>query len=78
MNIIETVKLDFEGKKIRRKDWYFFYIFAEYKQNTESDTEHFFLKMFFSNDETKKTKYYNFTPADVLANDWEVIEDDNK
>ena len=76
MNIIEAVKLAFEGKKIRRKNWYCFYIFGEYIKI--NDTEHFFLKMFFSNDETKKPKYYRFTSADVLANDWEVIEDDNK
>lgn len=80
MNIIEAVKLAFEGKKVRRKTWYFadnnrcVYMFAEYKPTTESDMEQIPLKTFFPNSDGEPN-YSNFLPLDILANDWEVLND---
>ncbi len=80
MNSIEAVKLAFEGKKVRRKTWYFVdnnrcvYMFAAYKPTTESDIPSIPLKTFFPNSETEP-KYSNFLPSDILANDWEVINE---
>ena len=78
MNSIEAVKLAYEGKKVRRKTWYFadnnrcVYIFAACKPTTESDMSSIPLKTFFPNSEVEP-KYSNFLPADILANDWEVV-----
>ena len=80
MNSIEAVKLAFEGKKVRRKKWYFadnnscVYIFAAYEPRIESDMEQIPLKTFFPNSETEP-KYSNFLPGEILANDWEVLND---
>lgn len=80
MNIIEAVKLAFEGKKVRRKTWYFadnnrcVYMFAAYKPTTESDMEQIPLKTFFPSSDGEP-KYSNFLPLDILANDWEVVND---
>ena len=80
MNIIEAVKLAFEGKKVRRKTWYFVnnnrcvYMFAAYKPTTESDIPNIPLKTFFPNSEGEPN-YSKFLPADILANDWEVVDE---
>ena len=80
MNIIEAVKLAYEGKKVRRKTWYFadnnrcVYMFAVYKPTTESDMEQIPLKTFFPNSD-REPNYSHFLPGDILANDWEVLHD---
>jgi hypothetical protein len=80
MNIIEALKLAYEGRKVRRKTWYFadnnrcVHIFVAYKPTAESDMSQIPLKTFFPNNENE-SKYSNFLPADILADDWEVVNE---
>lgn len=76
MNSIEAVKLAFEGKKVRRKKWYFankdkcVHIFASnYDTGLRQECA---LKTDYCKDD-KSTEYTVFLPEDVLANDWEVL-----
>lgn len=77
MNSIEAVKLAFEGKKIRRKKWFFVnndrcvHIFAPKQDRKYSD--HILKKDYCKDD--KNTEYYDFLPEDILADDWEVLND---
>ena len=80
MNIIEAVKLAFEGKKIRREWWGFgdkdncvhmTNISHDGSISNENLEEVFGTN--FKNNEGRRIA--NFSPQDVLANDWEVVND---
>lgn len=75
MNIIEAVKAAYEGKRIRRKDWFFIdkeacvYIYGHRSLNGEITNliEHI--------EGSKEEKFASFLDKDILADDWEVLED---
>jgi hypothetical protein len=88
MNSIEAVKLAFEGKKIRRKKWYFeskdrcVHLFALRGMSGEL-SDHVlktaYCRMCYCStaycSSDGKTEHSTFLPEDVLANDWEVIDE---
>ncbi len=49
-------------------------MFAAYKPTKESDIPNIPLKTFYPNSEGEPN-YSKFLPADILANDWEVVND---
>ena len=76
MNIIQAVKEAFKGKRIRRKSWFFLdkdrcnYIAGV--RDILGETMHL-CQFYEGNYEEKKTAI--FLDSDILADDWEVIED---
>lgn len=76
MNVIEAVKAAFKGNKIRRKDWFFInenrcnYITGV--RDILGNMSH--LCQFYEGNDKEK-KIATFLDFDVLADDWEVIED---
>lgn len=74
MNIIEAVKLAYEGKKIRRKSWFFIdeescvYVYGHrgFKGDIINLVQHI--------EGSKEQKLATFMAEDVLAEDWEVLE----
>jgi hypothetical protein len=76
MNIIEAVKEAFKGKRIRRKSW--FYIdkdrcnYVAGVRDILGEIPHL-CQFYEGNDKEKKTAV--FLDTDILAEDWEVIED---
>jgi hypothetical protein len=76
MNIIEAVKEAFKGKRIRRKSWFFIdnnrcnYVSGVY--DILGNMSHL-CQFYEGNDKEKKTAI--FLDTDILAEDWEVIED---
>lgn len=79
MNIIEAVKLAFEGKKIRRNHWFFVdkdrcvHIFAPRDSNGKL-SDHILKTDYCKSDGS--TEYSSFLPEDILANNWEVVDDE--
>jgi hypothetical protein len=76
MNIIEAVKEAFKGKRIRRKSWFFIdkdrcnYVAGV--RDILGNMSHL-CQFYEGNDKEKKTAI--FLDTDILADDWEVIED---
>ena len=76
MNIIEAVKATFEGKRIRRKNW--FYIDNDRCNHVAGvrdilgEITHL-CQFYEGNDKEKKIAV--FLDTDILADDWEVIEE---
>lgn len=74
MNIIEAVKLAYEGKKIRRKSWFFIdeascvYVYGHRGLKGEV------INLIQHIEGSKKQKLATFMAEDVLAEDWEVLE----
>ena len=74
MNIIEAVKLAYEGKKIRRKSWFFIdeescvYVYGNrgLKDEIINLVQHI--------EGSKGKEVAIFFDTDVLAEDWEVLE----
>ncbi len=73
MDIVEAVRAAFEGKRIRRKEWFFIdsercvYIYG-YRCIDDKITyllEH--------TEGSKEERSASFSGEDVLANDWEVV-----
>ena len=83
MNIIEAVKEAKTGEKIRRKEWFFINkdncIYIAEIRNLKNEISHLFLfgikgiREFTINGR----EVASFTFEDVLAEDWEVVEDKN-
>lgn len=78
MNSIEAIKLAFEGKKIRRSKWYFIskercvHLFA--LRDMSGELSDHVLKTSYRNSDGK-TEHSTFLPEDILANDWEVVNE---
>ena len=76
MNIIEAVKEAFKGKRIRRKSW--FYIdkdrcnYVAGVRDILGEIPHL-CQTYEGNEKEKKIAV--FLDTDILAEDWEVIED---
>jgi len=74
MNVIEAVKLAYEGKKIRRKTWFYLsndtcvHIYGElgFKGDVINLIQHI--------DGSKEKPLATFLPEDVMADDWETLE----
>jgi len=74
MNVIEAVKAAFEGKRIRRAEWFFIdnercvYVYG-YRGSDGKITyllEH--------REGSKEETPASFSGTDILANDWEVLK----
>ena len=76
MNVIEAVKAAFEGKRIRRKSW--FYIdndrcnYVTGVRDILGEIPHL-CQCYEGND--KERKIAVFLDTDIIAEDWEVIEE---
>lgn len=74
MNITEAVKAAFEGKRIRRKDWFFMdkdrcvyvYGYRGFDGKITYLLEH--------REGSKEETPASFSGTDILANDWEVLK----
>ena len=75
MNIIEAVKAAYEGKRIRRKDWFFInkevcvYIYGNRGFNGE------IVELIQHIEGSNEKKFATFLGEDILADDWEILED---
>ena len=75
MNIIEAVKAAYEGKRIRRKDWFFIdkevcvYIYGNRGFNGE------IVELIQHIEGSNEEKFVAFLGEDILADDWEILED---
>lgn len=72
MNIIETISQLENGKKIRRKGWNNLTLISYSDYNFVYTL---YLYDLVSNNYVSPYITYNFTVSDVLADDWEVVED---
>ncbi len=75
MNIIEAVSLAKEGKKVRRKEW--FYISAtvcNYVYGIKGSYDEKYI-IYQHVDGAKEDESARFHANDILANDWEVLND---
>ena len=74
MNVIEAVKAAFEGKRIRRKEWFFMdkdrcvyvYGYRGFDGKITYLLEH--------REGSKEETPASFSGTDILANDWEVLK----
>jgi hypothetical protein len=75
MNITEAVQAAFKGKRIRRRDWFFMdkdrcvyvYGYRGFDGKITYLLEH--------TEGCKEEKPASFSGTDVLADDWEILED---
>lgn len=75
MNVIEAVEEAFKGKRIRRKEWFFIdkercvyvYGYCGFDRKITYLLEH--------REGSKEETPASFSGTDILANDWEVLED---
>lgn len=75
MNIIEAVKAAFEGKRIRRNEWFFIdkercvyvYGYRGFDGKITYLLEH--------KEGCKEESPASFLGRDILASDWEILED---
>lgn len=76
MNIIEAVKEAMEGKKIRRKEWFFISeddcVYVAGVLNLNGEISH--LCKFGIGREHVYKEIATFLDIDVLADDWEVVK----
>ncbi len=76
MNIIQAVQEAFKGKRIRRKSWFFIdknrcnYVAGV--RDVVGEISHL-CQFYEGNDKEQKTAI--FFDTDILAEDWEIIED---
>jgi len=75
MNIIEAVRAAYKGKRIRRKDWFFIdkeacvYIYGHRGFSGE------IISLIQHIEGSKEEKFAAFLGEDILADDWEILED---
>ncbi len=75
MNVIEAVEAAFEGKRIRRAEWFFIdkercvyvYGYRGFDGKITYLLEH--------REGSKEETPASFSGTDILANDWEVLEE---
>jgi len=75
MNVIEAVEEAFKGKRIRRKEWFFIdkercvyvYGYRGFDGKITYLLEH--------REGSKEETPVSFSGTDILANDWEVLEE---
>jgi hypothetical protein len=75
MNVIEAVEEAFKGKRIRRKEWFFIdkercvyvYGYRGFDGKITYLLEH--------REGSKEETPASFSGTDILANDWEVLEE---